>query len=83
MRHSKSSISINKKDLKPLRERLPRHKYAAINSRLKKNNKKTYSKNTIQGVLNGNITNDDILLAAIDVAVEFQQIKVQQSSRFL
>jgi hypothetical protein len=73
---------MTKSDLKGLRDRLPSNKYEEINSKLESDNKKTYSEGTIRYVLNGNRNNDDILFAAIDVALKFEKYKSQKFKRF-
>lgn len=73
---------MTKSDLKGLRDRLPSNKYEEINSQLESENKKTYSEGTIRHVLNGSRTNDDILYAAIDVALKFEKIKSRKFKKF-
>lgn len=78
MKQKNSEKALTKEELKQLRDRLPSTKYKDINSKLEEENKKTYSEGTIRMILNGNRVNDDILCAAIDVAMEFEKLKAQK-----
>ncbi|MDX1642016.1 MAG: hypothetical protein R3220_09985 [Balneolaceae bacterium] len=68
----------DKEFLKNLRERLPATKYEDINKMLQSTGRKTYSEGTIRSVLNGNRSNNDIIMAAIDVAVEYEEIQQEK-----
>lgn len=65
---------MTKEDLKTLRKQLPRAtRYNEINKILKKSIDKEYADGTIKHVLLGLQNNDDIILAAVEVAKAHQK----------
>ncbi|MEX1191334.1 MAG: hypothetical protein WEA99_05120 [Brumimicrobium sp.] len=57
----------SKKELKKIRELLPRHKYDLINEQLRYQGFKTYSKSTIDQTLKGKHQDLIVLLTACEV----------------
>ena len=64
-------MKMKKQDLKELRKALPRgSRYLEINQKLKQKELKEYSHDYIRNVLLGKSPNNEIIIAAIEVAKE-------------
>lgn len=74
IRNNKSTKNMDKKELKALRDALPKAmKYERIKKKLNETIGREYSQGTIAHVLSGTRKNKEVLIAAYKVAKEHQE----------